>query len=318
VSPLGVSLPDNRGPLRRWALRDAADLVRMQRLASRLWPLGFHPGGLAWAVATDQLGGEIALFGDGHDVVGFAGTDLDRLLGQADPARPDAARAVVEWFLERDPSGTMRVGVVDADVVFRAALESAGFARLEDEKPEYLMRRDASLDVPPPPPGYTVRATAPHETDTRAAVHRAAWNPHALPWHPDHRPDYPPEAASTHGDACYARVRAAPLYDPDLDLVAVAADGGFAGCCIAWLDPATGSAEIEPLGVAPAHRRRGVATALCHEAVRRVAAKGGREVVISAGPNLAYPAPAGAYAKAGFRAVERGRLYARPTVPFSL
>jgi GNAT superfamily N-acetyltransferase len=301
---------DSLGSLRRWALRDAGDLVRMQRLASRLWPLGVHPGGLVWAVATDQFGGELLLFGDGEDLVGFAGTDLDRLLGQADPARPDAARAIVEWFLERDPSGRMRVGVVDADVVFRAALESAGFARLEDEKPEYLMWRAASAEVPPPPPGYTVRGVAPHETGARTVVHRESWNPHALPWHPDHRPDYAPEAASTHGEAAYARVRAAPLYDPDLDLVAVAADGTFAGCCIVWLDPATGSAEIEPLGVVPAHRRRGVAGALCDEATRRVAAKGGREVIVNAGPNAAYPAPAGAYAKAGFRPVERGRLYA--------
>jgi GNAT superfamily N-acetyltransferase len=304
-------LPDQPESLRCWSLRDAADLVRMQRLASRLWPLGFHPGGLAWAVATDQFGDAVVLFGDGDDVVAFAGADQDRLLGQADPARPDAARAIVEWFLERDPSGTMRVAVVDADAVFRAALESAGFARLDNGPPVHLMRRDASTAVPRPPAGYAVRSVAPHETAARSAVHREAWNPHALPWHPDHRPDYPPEAASTHGEARYDRVRAAPLYDPDLDLVAVTADGTFAGCCIAWLDPATASAEIEPLGVVPAHRRRGVAGALCHEATRRVAAKGGREVVINAGPNAAYPAPAGAYAKAGFRPLERGGMYAR-------
>jgi GNAT superfamily N-acetyltransferase len=301
---------DSSGSLRRWALRDAGDLVRMQRLASRLWPLGFHPGGLAWAVATDQFGHEVLLFGDGEDVVGFAGTDQERLLGQADSARPDVARAIVEWFVEQDPSGRMRVGVVDADVVFRTALESAGFARLEDEKPMHMMRRDSSVEVTPPSPGYAVRGVAPHETAARTAVHREAWNPHALPWHPDHRPDYPPEAASTYGETHYARVRAAPLYDPDLDLVAVAEDGTFAGCCIVWLDPVIGSAEIEPLGVVPAHRRRGVAGALCDEATRRVAAKGGHEVIINAGPNAAYPAPAGAYAKAGFRSIDRGRMYA--------
>ncbi len=303
-----LSNPDS---LRRWRMRDAGDLIQMQRLASRLWPLGFHPGGLAWAVATDQFGDEVQIFGDGEEVLGFVGTDLDRLLGQADPARPDVARAIVEWFVETDPSGRMRVGVVDADVVFRTALESAGFVRLEDERPVYIMRREASVEVPPPPTGYRVRSVEPHETDARVAVHRASWNPHALPWHPDHRPAYPPDAVSPHSEALYARVRAAPLYDPELDLVAVATDGSFAGCCIVWLDPESGSAEIEPLGVVPAHRRRGVAGALCDEATRRVAAKGGSEVVINQGPNVAYPAPAGAYAKAGFRAIERGRMYAR-------
>ena len=297
--------------MRRRVLRDAADIAALQRLAIRMWPVGFHhPGGLAWAAATDQLGDEVLLFGDGDDVVGFAGSDGDRLLGQADPARPEAARAIAEWLREQDPSGRKRIAVVDADVVFRTALESAGFTRREDEKPEYMVRRDACVEVPPPPPGYAVRAPAPDESAARTAVHRAAWDPHALPWHPAHRPPYPQEAASANGEARHARVRAAPLYDPDLDLVAVAEDGTFAGCCIVWLDPASASAEIEPLGVVPAHRRRGVATALCHEAVRRVAAKGGREVVISAGPNAAYPAPAGAYLKAGFQPVERGRVYA--------
>lgn len=72
-------------------------------------------------------------------------------------------------------------------------------------------------------------------------------------------------------------MRKAWLYDPALDLVAVAdadRDGRFAACCIAWFDPATGVCEIEPLGVAPKHRRRGLAVALCLEVANLVADAG--------------------------------------------
>jgi GNAT superfamily N-acetyltransferase len=165
---------------------------------------------------------------------------------------------------------------------------------------EHVMTRCATEDVPPPPDGYHVRSVRDHELAARVDVHRAAWNPHELPWNPEHRPSYPPDARSGHTLEAYHRVRKAWMYDPSLDLVAVAPDGSFAGCCIAWLDPRTAVAEIEPLGVAPAHRRRGVAQALCHEATRRVAQVGGRQLIIGQWPNPAYPAPAGAYAKAGF------------------
>jgi ribosomal protein S18 acetylase RimI-like enzyme len=168
-----------------------------------------------------------------------------------------------------------------------------------------LMRRPATIDVPSPPAGYQVRAVREDELGQRVEAHRAAWNPHALPWPVGHRPSYPPDATSGHDLETYRRVRGAWMYDRSLDLVVVAPDGSFAGCSIVWLDPRTGVAEIEPLGVVPAHRRRGVAQALCHEAMRRVAEAGGRELVISQWPNPAYPAPAGAYARAGFEVVRQ-------------
>lgn len=164
----------------------------------------------------------------------------------------------------------------------------------------HLMVREATDDVPASPAGYTVRSVLDDELPARVAVHRAAWNPHALPWHPDHRPQYPPDARSGHSLEMYEAVRRAWMYDPTRDLVAVAPDGSLVGCCIVWLDERTQVAEIEPLGVVPAHRRRGVAQAVCHEATRRVAAAGGRQLVIARWPNPAYPAPAGAYARAGF------------------
>ena len=171
----------------------------------------------------------------------------------------------------------------------------------------HLMRRLATQDVPPPPAGYQVRPVRADETAARVEVHRSSWNPQELPWHPEHRPSYPPDARSGHSLDMYQRVRRAWMYDPAFDLVAVASDGSLAGSCITWLDPRTGVAEIEPLGVVPAHRHRGIAQALCHEATRRVAAAGGRELIIGQWPNPAYPAPAAAYAKAGFEVIQLER-----------
>lgn len=193
----------------------------------------------------------------------------------------------------------------DGDELVGFTWHEDGLRRTAQTPRRHLMRRAATEDVPPPPAGYHVRPIGEGEVQARVEVHRAAWNPHDLPWHPDHRPAYAEGAESGHSVEIYDRVRSAWMYDPVLDLVAVAPDGSFAGSCITWLDPRTGVAEIEPLGVVPAHRRLGIAQALCHEATRRVAAAGGTEVIIGQWANPAYPAPAGAYAKAGFEEVER-------------
>lgn len=184
--------------------------------------------------------------------------------------------------------------IEDGDELVDFAYREDGTEQTSTTPLDRFMTRAATGDVPPPPAGYHVRGVRDEDLVARVEVHRAAWNPHELPWHPDHRPAYPPDARSSHTIEMYQRVRNAWMYDPELDLVAVAPDGSFAGCCIAWLDPRTGAAEIEPLGVTPQHRRRGVAQALCHEATRRVAEAGGQQLIISQWPNPRYPAPAGA------------------------
>lgn len=300
----------------RRASRDDTDLPAMQRLASRLWPLGFHPGGLGWSVATGQFGAEVVLFGDADEVLGFAGVDQPgTLLAQADPAHPGVSREIVARFLEHADGRELNVDVVDADAPFRRALEEAGFIRRDDMRPVHHMRRAAGGHGSRQVAGYAVRGVDPTELAARVAVHRAAWEPPSLPWHPDHRPPTAADATSSFTEHLYERVRRTWLYDAAFDLVAVAADGTFAACCIVWFDPASGTAEIEPLGVDPAHRRRGLAGALCDEAAARVAAAWGRQVVVNIGPSITYPAPAGAYAKARFETVERGSTYTLRFLP---
>ena len=133
-----------------------------------------------------------------------------------------------------------------------------------------------------------------------------------MPW-PGERPaSATPEATSRFTMADYEQCRRTWLYDQSRDLVIEAPDGSLAACCILWWDPATGAAEIEPLGVVPAHRRRGLATALCAAAGSLVAGLGGDEVHINTAPSPAYPAPAQTYLSAGFELRRRGEYLTRP------
>ncbi len=61
-------------------------------------------------------------------------------------------------------------------------------------------------------------------------------------------------------------VMAGATYDLDLDLLVVAPDGSLAGFTIVWLDQANHIGVFEPLGVHPAHQRRGLGKALLLEA----------------------------------------------------
>jgi ribosomal protein S18 acetylase RimI-like enzyme len=141
-------------------------------------------------------------------------------------------------------------------------------------------------------------------------VHRAAWKPSSIPYIDGRAVD--PDAESSFTPAAYEAVRGAWLYDRRLDLVAVGDDndGRFGACCIAWFDPATGVCEIEPLGVAPEHRRRGLAVALCLEVANLVADRGGTHVYINNQPDPGYIASTSAYFAAGFEFVERATTYA--------
>jgi ribosomal protein S18 acetylase RimI-like enzyme len=158
---------------------------------------------------------------------------------------------------------------------------------------------------------YSIRPARAAEIAARVEVHRAAWKPSSIPYI-DGRP-VDPDAESSFTLVAYESVRGAWLYDGSLDLVAVADDGHngpFGACCIAWFDPATGVGEIEPLGVAPEHRRRGLAIALCLEVAHAVDERGGTHVFINAQPELGYVASSSAYLAAGFEQVERATTYA--------
>ncbi len=291
---------------------ELGDICGMQQLASRVWPAGWHPGGLGWGLTRCALADSVVVAvdeGRSGSVVGFAGRGGDEIT-HVEPGRHDVADALVTWLVGCDEDAPITVwdGAEElVRAVLRAGLEPSG------REPWSGMLFD--VEKAPDDPrrhveGYTIRPVDEGETAARVEVHRAAWKPSSIPY-VDGRP-VDPDAESSFTRSAYEAVRTAWLYDARLDLVAVADDGRLGACCIAWFDASTGVCEIEPLGVVPEHRRRGLAVALCLEVAHLVAGRGGAQVFINAQPEPGYIASTSAYFAAGFQLVERATTYARP------
>ena len=117
------------------------------------------------------------------------------------------------------------------------------------------MARDLRQPIAEPdlPPGWSVHAVGgEQEWEARVNLHRDVWAPSRVTL-----------------DA-YRRLRAAPGYTPDLDLVAVAPDGTLASYCICWLDSANAVGEFEPVGTRAAYRGQHAGRAVMLEGLRRL------------------------------------------------
>jgi ribosomal protein S18 acetylase RimI-like enzyme len=105
-------------------------------------------------------------------------------------------------------------------------------------------------------------------------------------------------------------MRTAPTYRRDLDLVVDAPDGTLAAFAVLWLDEANRSAEFEPIGCHPDHRRRGIAQALLLDAFGRLSDLGARHALVGTSETLG-PA-VGLYTSVGFELLDRHRTWEKP------
>lgn len=282
------------------AIASPGTLRRMHDAASHLWGPGrrWTPGEIAWTFLTGTDDQEVHFLEDGW---------AWRIGGYVAILADDPAETV--WDLPRW-SPELRVQAADSDKALRAALHQAGYRAVVNAPFDLDMGlATAAAATPVLCGGYRVRLAA--ESDDLLDVHRSAWRPADLPFASGCMPPFDAQATSSLTASVLAAVQNAWPYRRDLHVVAEAPDGSLAASCIAWLDPVTGMAAIEPLGVRPEHRRRGIAGALCLQAAELVAAAGGHKLVIHPRGDAAYPAPRGAYARCGFVAVGRIRIYAR-------
>ena len=72
-----------------------------------------------------------------------------------------------------------------------------------------------------------------------------------------------------------------------------------AAFALGWLDPLTLGVELEPVGVHPAHQRRGLGRAVCRATLRAARGLGAGDVLIAA--EAANAAATGLYAALGLR-----------------
>ncbi|MCA2002997.1 MAG: GNAT family N-acetyltransferase [Chloroflexi bacterium] len=160
-------------------------------------------------------------------------------------AQPDGLQRLTLWAHACDP--------LRQDLLARRGYSKSNWL------PEQQRRRDMNVPIPdfPPAEGYVIRALG--DADEHPKRSWVSWKA----FHPD-EPD-----EKYQGWEWYRNVQRAPLYRRDLDLVAVAPDGDFAAFATLWYDDVTRTAAFEPVGVHPAHQRRGLGKALIGEGLRR-------------------------------------------------
>ena len=181
----------------------------------------------------------------------------------------DAAEAKLPSQKE-DGKKELIVWVNEADGVFKNLLTRRGYARSKYSA-EHMRRRFFTQPIPDPvlPGGYTV-----HALGGESELPARSW----LSWKAFH-PDEPDEKYE--GWEWYKNVQRIPIYNRNLDIVAVAPDGELAAFCTVWVDPVTRVAVFEPAGTHPNHQRRGLGKAVMSEGLRRAQQLGATLATVS-------------------------------------
>jgi mycothiol synthase len=74
-----------------------------------------------------------------------------------------------------------------------------------------------------------------------------------------------------------------PVYNSELDIVAVASDGQIGAFCIVWTDPVNLAGLFEPVGTHPDFQHKGLGKAVMLEGLRRLQGRGMRSAIVSTG-----------------------------------
>jgi len=281
-----------------------ADGLRVQRALSDMFPACTHPGGLAWEISTGQLPDHTVIAHSPTGVTGWAAFSADDTRLECALEDDATTAALTSWLFEVAAGSRFSIAVHHKQHALRQNLISRGF--VAEELPLAGLSHPAESVGAHAPSGYRVRPMEDGEQERRIETHRRAWKPAELPFTDGSSEDIDPNAESRFSSSALERMQAAPLYRRDLDLVIEAPDRSLAGCCTVWLDPVSGWAELEPLGIVPSQRGLGLAQALALEACRLTGELGGHSVFVNSAPLSYYRAPWDAYLKAGFAPMNRG------------
>jgi predicted N-acetyltransferase YhbS len=186
---------------------------------------------------------------------------------------------------------TLCVHIYEHDEQLKAMAHSRGYQKDPDryeEDSELVIR--GGPPRPGLPEGFTIQSMADeNDLERRRKAFGRGFN------HED-----PKEWPSLYS---YQELQGAPDYRKEQDLYVVAPDGEFVSFCILWWDEQNRIGILEPVGTVPEHRRKGLARAVVHEAVRRAAALGAEKVIVGAG--------LGFYMAIGFEKVHTSYVWVR-------
>jgi predicted N-acetyltransferase YhbS len=293
--------------VRRTERAGAPDLIAMQALVQRVWAhtSRWHVGDIAWnATSVDGAAGawRTAVWTDRGETVAWGwaetwtgGATLDLVV---DPARPELASEVLDWFDGLTDSGTCTVLEPEDHLV--AALTAHAYT-VDSEAPWFTHHHRAMSDLEPPvlPDGYRLRTIRPGEADARAAVHRAAWS------------DLGTSRVTARS---YAEVMDTWPYRFELDWVVEDPDGELVASALGWLDERAKVGLLEPVGCATRVRRRGLGRAVSLAVLHALRDLGAATAIVCPRGDDAYPIPGLLYRGIGFRPDARTVTYRHPAV----
>jgi ribosomal protein S18 acetylase RimI-like enzyme len=178
---------------------------------------------------------------------------------------------MIAWAEQQHAPGhtALTMTVPEEDAERRAALEHAGFSSaVHCETTAWYRIEDFQLAATALPPGFVLLSMAEYgDYDQQRSLKNAAF-----------QGGRPMDEARLFA---FSHVRESPLYDPAMDIVLVNDSNVAVAGCEGFIDYENGVMEVERVCTAPEYRRRGFASAVIRECVRRGAARGIKAAQIS-------------------------------------
>jgi GNAT superfamily N-acetyltransferase len=148
----------------------------------------------------------------------------------------------------------------DVDDIKKEVLKKMGYQPTEWLDNQRYKPLDESLPKVEMPKGYSIR-----HMGLDSDILKRSWASFRA-FHSEE----PLENYEDDGGEWYYNIIKTPLYRRDLDLVAIAPEGGIVGFVTVWYDDYTRTGYFEPVGVTPSHQRQGIAKALILEGMKKL------------------------------------------------
>jgi GNAT superfamily N-acetyltransferase len=158
----------------------------------------------------------------------------------------------------------------DVDDIKKEVLKKMGYQPTEWLDNQRYKPLDESLPKVEMPKGYSIR-----HMGLDSDILKRSWASFRA-FHSEE----PLENYEDDGGEWYYNIIKTPLYRRDLDLVAIAPEGGIVGFVTVWYDDYTRTGYFEPVGVTPSHQRQGIAKALILEGMKKLRELGATLAVI--------------------------------------